>query len=98
LATLSCSILAAGTTSECRASKHTADNENGSGQQVRRDRRENDTYEDDDNNEVVQLSTGSKCGSPSFGSRTELSSIAEALAKFGGGVRRYRGPGVLGGG
>ena len=39
----------------------------------------------------------SRCGTPTFGSRTELSSVEEALAKFGGGVIRpknLRGPSV----
>ena len=33
----------------------------------------------------------SRCGTPTFGSRMELSSVAEALAKFGGGVVRSKG-------
>ena len=33
----------------------------------------------------------SRCGTPTFGSRTELSSVEEALAKFGGGVIRSKG-------
>ncbi|TFK23982.1 hypothetical protein FA15DRAFT_694701 [Coprinopsis marcescibilis] len=37
-----------------------------------------------------------RCNTPTFGSRMELSSVKEALTRFGGGVKRYRGPGVLG--
>lgn len=33
----------------------------------------------------------SRCGTPTFGSRMELSSVEEALAKFGGGVIRSKG-------
>ena len=33
----------------------------------------------------------SRCGTPTFGSRTELSSVEEALTKFGGGVIRSKG-------
>lgn len=33
----------------------------------------------------------SRCGTPTFGSRMELSSVDEALAKFGGGVMRSKG-------
>ena len=33
----------------------------------------------------------SRCGTPTFGSRMELSSVEEALAKFGGGVIRPKG-------
>lgn len=34
---------------------------------------------------------GSRCGTPTFGSRMELSSVEEALSKFGGGVTRSKG-------
>ena len=33
----------------------------------------------------------SRCGTPTFGSRMELSSVEEALAKFGGGIIRSKG-------
>ena len=37
-----------------------------------------------------------QCGTPMFGSRMELSSVEEALTRFGGGVIRPRGPGPIG--
>ncbi|TEB29709.1 hypothetical protein FA13DRAFT_1755487 [Coprinellus micaceus] len=46
--------------------------------------------------EVVVRRPLSRCGTPTFGSKPEPPSVADALVKFGGGVRRVRGPGAIG--
>ena len=38
----------------------------------------------------------SRCGTPTFGSRMDLPSVQETMAKFGGGIARTRGPGLTG--
>jgi hypothetical protein len=38
----------------------------------------------------------SRCGTPTFGSRMDLPSVRETMARFGGGVDRTRGPGSTG--
>ena len=43
-----------------------------------------------DNMQTIERAS-SRCGTPTFGSRMELSSVEEALAKFGGGVIRSKG-------
>jgi hypothetical protein len=45
--------------------------------------------------EIIERAS-SRCGTPTFGSRMELSSVEEALTRFGGGVIRPRGPGPIG--
>ncbi|KAG6868580.1 hypothetical protein C0993_000845 [Termitomyces sp. T159_Od127] len=37
----------------------------------------------------------SRCGTPTFGSRTDLPSMQEAMARFGGGIARSRVPGPI---
>lgn len=46
--------------------------------------------------EIVVRRALSRCGTPTFGSKPEPPSVADALLKFGGGVRRVRGPGAIG--
>ena len=45
--------------------------------------------------EIIERAS-SRCGTPTFGSRMELSSVEEALTRFGGGVIRPRGPDPIG--
>ncbi|KAG5734155.1 Sterigmatocystin 8-O-methyltransferase [Termitomyces sp. T112] len=37
----------------------------------------------------------SRCGTPTFGSKTDLPSMQEAMARFGGGITRSRAPGPM---
>ncbi|KAG5634918.1 hypothetical protein H0H81_000331 [Sphagnurus paluster] len=46
--------------------------------------------------EEVLERASSRCGTPTFGSRMDLPSIKETMARFGGGVRRSRLPGRTG--
>ncbi|KAF8066927.1 O-methyltransferase [Lyophyllum atratum] len=44
----------------------------------------------------VMERASSRCGTPTFGSRTDLPSMQEAMARFGGGIVRSRGSGMMG--
>jgi hypothetical protein len=55
-----------------------------------------DTVNSDGYEEEFPRRPSSRSGTPIFGSRAEAQCVANALAKFGGGVKRYRGPGAIG--
>lgn len=46
-----------------------------------------------DGRELIERSS-SRCGTPTFGSRTQLSLVEEVLSRFGGGILRSRKPGT----